>query len=83
MKRLQISLEPELDVALGREADRRGISKAEFVRRCVREEVEPLPPIEEDPLFRLFGKATGPDRRPGESHDDVLYGPRGPDAWPD
>jgi Ribbon-helix-helix protein, copG family len=75
MKRLQISLEPDLDAALGREADREGVSKAEIVRRCLRERVEPLPPIEEDPLFAMFGTGTGGGLRPGETIDDVLYGP--------
>lgn len=75
MKRLQISLEPELDRALGREADREGVSKAEIVRRCLHDRVEPLPPIEDDPLFQLFGTFKGEGLRPGETIDDVLYGP--------
>lgn len=58
------------------------MSKAEIARRAIRERVEPLPPIEDDPLFKLFGAFTGPDLRPGESNDDVLYGPKNPDAWP-
>lgn len=75
MKRLQISLEPELDRALGDEADREGVSKAEIVRRCLKERVAPLPPIEEDPLFAMFGTLTGGGLKPGETIDDVLYGP--------
>ncbi len=38
MKRLQISIEPELDAAVGRYADAEGLSKAEVIRRCVREQ---------------------------------------------
>lgn len=75
MKRLQISLEPELDDALGREAGRTGVSKAEVVRQCLRERIEPLPSIEEDPVFKLFGTFKGEGLRPGETIDDVLYGP--------
>ncbi len=82
MKRLQISLEPELDVALGREAEREGVSKAEIVRRAVRARVEPLPPLDEDPFFSMFGALGGPDLRPGESIDDVVYGPKNPEDWP-
>jgi hypothetical protein len=75
MKRLQISLEPELDAELERAAGREGVSKAELVRRGIRREVQPLPPIAEDPLFRLFGTGRGGGLRPGETIDDVLYGP--------
>ena len=46
MKRLQISLEPELDRELGRAATARGISKAELVRRSLRDQLEPRPPVE-------------------------------------
>lgn len=75
MKRLQISIEPELDAAVGREAEREGISKAELIRRVVRGHVDPLPPIEEDPLFAMFGTFKGGGLRPGETIDDVVYGP--------
>ena len=75
MKRLQISIEPELDSELDRAARAEGISKAEVVRRCVRRQIRPLPPIGEDPLFRLFGTAASePDD--DRSIDDVVYGPR-------
>lgn len=76
MKRLQISIEPELDEALDRAAREEGVSKAEIVRKSVRERVEPLPPIEEDPLFKLFGTGKGGGLRPGETIDDVIYGPK-------
>lgn len=79
MKRLQISLEPELDDALGREAGRAGVSKAEIVRRCLRERVEPLPSIEDDPLFKLFGTGTSDPLPEGTTIDDVIYGRKGED----
>jgi len=72
MKRLQISIEPELDAALGREAQREGVSKAALIRRWVAERVRPLPPIEEDPIWGLVGIA-GPDVEP-EEIDEVVYG---------
>jgi ribbon-helix-helix CopG family protein len=72
MKRLQISIEPELDAALGREAQKEGVSKAALVRRWVAERVLPLPPIEEDPIWELVGIA-GPDVEP-EELDEVVYG---------
>lgn len=77
MKRLQISLEPELDERLATVALNDGISKAEVVRRSLRETIKPLPPLEEDPFFGLTGSFEGPGLRPGESIDDVLYGPKG------
>lgn len=80
MKRLQVSLEPELDQALGREADREGVSKAEIVRRCLRERVGPLPPVEEDPLFQLFGTGESEPLPPGTTIDDVVYGRKARDA---
>lgn len=74
MKRLQISIEPELDAAVERRAEEEGLSKAEVIRRCVREKVRPLPPIEEDPFFKLLGTVEGePDS--SLTVDEVVYGP--------
>lgn len=75
MKRLQISLEHELDDALAREARARGVSKAEVVRSLVREHVPPFGPLEEDPLWRMVGMAEG-DAEPYDV-DEVVYGGRG------
>lgn len=73
MKRLQISIEPELDEAVERRAEEEGLSKAEVIRRCVRERVEPLPPLEEDPFFKLRGTVDGsPDS--SVTVNDVVYG---------
>jgi hypothetical protein len=74
MKRLQISIEPELDDALAREARQQGVSKAALIRRWVAERVRPFPPIEQDPLWQLVGIA-GPDVEPVEDIDTVIYGP--------
>ncbi len=76
MKRLQISLEPELDRELERVARTDGVSKAEVVRRCLRAGVKPLPPWEEDPLYKLIGAFDGGERNDAENHDDIIYGPR-------
>jgi hypothetical protein len=78
MKRLQISIEPELDAAVGRRADEEGLSKAEVIRRCVREQIRPLPPIEEDPFFKLMGTASS-DLNDTRSIDEVVYGLSNPD----
>ena len=76
MKRLQISLEPELDEDLERAARAEGVSKAEVVRRCLREGIEPLPPLEDDPFFKLIGKFEGGGHNDAENHDEIIYGPR-------
>ena len=74
MKRLQISLEPELDEQLDRVAAQQGVSKAEIVRRYLKANFALLPPIEKDPLFTLFGTFTGGEPDDSERHDDVIYG---------
>lgn len=74
MKRLQISLEPELDAELDRAARDRGVSKAEVVRRSLRADLSPLPPLEEDPVYKLFGTFKGSGPGDSENHDDIIYG---------
>lgn len=69
MKRLQISIDDDLDEALDRRSAEEGVSKAALVRRFVRKELEPLPPLDEDPLWNFAG--TG-DFEPGDV-DDVVY----------
>lgn len=72
MKRLQISIEPELDAALGRAARKQGVSKAALVRRFVAEELKPLPPLEDDPIWDFVGGVEGA-RDDSASIDDVVY----------
>jgi hypothetical protein len=73
VKRLQIMIEEDLDAALGRQASREKTSKAALIRRYVRERIEPLPPLEEDPLWELVGMAG--DAEPVDDIDEYLYGP--------
>ena len=72
MKRLQISIEPELDAALGRAARAQGVSKAAVVRRLVAEHLKPLRALEDDALWEFVGK-TGGRRDDSTSVDDVVY----------
>ncbi len=74
MKRLQISLEPELDEQLGRAATRRGVSKAEIVRRLLREALRSPAPLEEDPLIQLLGAFEAGEAGDSEDHDRLIYG---------
>lgn len=55
VKRLQISIEPELDAALERRARQEGKSKAALIRQYVREKVGKLPALRTDPLWRMVG----------------------------
>jgi hypothetical protein len=73
MKRLQIMIDEELDEALEQQAFEERVSKAELIRRYVREKIRPLPPIEEDPLWELVGMVEG---EPDDSQriDEVVYG---------
>ncbi len=75
MKRLQIMIEEDLDEALGRQAAKEKTSKAGLLRRYARERLKPLPPLEEDPIYGLFGTVEG-GRDDSQRIDDVVYGPR-------
>jgi Ribbon-helix-helix protein, copG family len=72
VKRLQIMIDEELDDALALRAREEGVSKAALIRRYVRENVKPLPPLEEDPLWQIVGMFKG---RPDDSAriDEVVY----------
>ena len=74
VKRLQIMIDEDLDAALGRMALEEHTSKAALIRRFVREKVQPLPPLEEDPLWQMVG---ADDVEPA-SVDDVVYPLEGP-----
>lgn len=69
MKRLQISIDDDLDEALDRQSAEEGVSKAALVRRFVRKELHPLPPLEEDALWAFAGAG---DFEPADV-DDVVY----------
>jgi Ribbon-helix-helix protein, copG family len=76
VKRLQIMIEEDLDEALGRQAAREKTSKAALIRRYVRERLEPLPPLEEDPLWEMVGMVEGgPDD--SQRVDEIVYGDLG------
>jgi hypothetical protein len=58
MKRLQILIEEELDIALERKARAERKSKAALIRQYVRERLSGLPPLEADPLWQMVGADT-------------------------
>lgn len=71
MKRLQISIEEDLDEALGRLAGEKKTSKAALIRDLVRKNVEALPSFEQDPIWAM----SGADEFEPAGHDEVVYGP--------
>lgn len=70
MKRLQIMIEEDLDAALDDISAAEGVSKAAVIRREMRRALQPLPPLNVDPLSRMAG---ADDFEPA-SVDDVVYG---------
>ena len=66
-------IDEDLDAALDRMALKERTSKAALIRRFVREKVQPLPPLEEDPIWQMVGDI---DVEPADI-DEVLYGPVG------
>lgn len=75
VRRLQIMIDEDLDEALARQARDEGTSKAALIRQYVRDRLRPLPPIEEDPLWEIFGMVKG-SGKDSLSVDDVVYGPK-------
>jgi predicted transcriptional regulator len=65
VKRLQIMLDEDLDQELARRARAERRSKASIIRESLRQTLEPLPPLEEDPLWGMVGVDDG------EPVDDV------------
>jgi hypothetical protein len=62
-------IEEDLDAALGHEARENGCSKAAIIRGLVRAHVEPLPPLEDDPITKMIGTASFEPAH----HDDIVY----------
>ncbi len=72
MKRLQIMIEEDLDEALERQARREETSKAALIRRYVRANLEPVPALEDDPIWGFIGKSKG-SPTDSVSVNDVVY----------
>ena len=69
MKRLQIMMDEDLDLALEQLAGQSGKSKAALIREFVRERLQPLPPLTADPLWTMVGV----DDFAPSPVDDVVY----------
>lgn len=75
MRRIQIVMSEDLDDALERRARKERTSKSELIRRIVGRELRPLPPLEEDPLWKLVGASALPlaPLEPPNPVDQVVY----------
>ena len=71
MIRTQVSLDASDYNLVKKEANARGISIAEFVRRAVREQ---LPPAGSPPWMRYAGFVETGDPRSSQSIDELVYG---------
>jgi hypothetical protein len=74
VKRLQIMIEEDLDERLAARAALEGVSKAALIRRYVGERLRPLPPLEEDPIWQIFGILDGDGEYDSSQVDEILYG---------
>jgi len=62
-------MESDLDEALSRRSAEEGTSKAALIRRFVRLALQPLPPLDQDPLAAMVGA----DSFEPVPVDDVAY----------
>lgn len=69
MKRLQIMIDNELEEALDSRSAEEGMSKAALIRRFVRNELQPLPSLDDGPLSLMVGV----DDFESSSIEDVVY----------
>ncbi len=69
MKRLQIMIDEDLDAELSRRAVQEGRSKAAIIRGLVRDRLMARPPLAEEPMTSLIGRAAFEP----VPHDDVAY----------
>ena len=77
LKRLQFTIDEELDAALERQAAEERVSKAALIRRYLEERLRPLPPLGDDPLWGLIGLVRG-NHDDSVSVDEVVSRPRRP-----
>lgn len=70
VKRLQISIEEEMDDALAIEAARRRVSKAALIREFVQDRLRRRPALGDDSISALIGSV---DVEPADI-DEVVYG---------
>jgi predicted transcriptional regulator len=64
-------MDADLDDGLERMARKQRRSKSDLIREAVRGMIKPLPPLEDDPVWKMAGMASF---EPVEDIDEFLYG---------
>ncbi len=72
-KPIQIYIEPQQDYVLGNLARKKGISKAEIIRKSLDHFLREIP-LEEDPGMGLVGLGSSGKRNLSRDHDQYLTG---------
>jgi len=70
-KPIQVYIEPQQDYVLGNLAKKRGISKAEIIRKSLDQYLREIPP-EEDPGLGLIGLGNSGRKDLSDHHDKYL-----------
>ncbi len=70
-KPIQIYIEPQQDYVLGNLAKKKGISKAEIIRKSLDKFLREIP-LEEDPGMGLIGLGNSGSRNLSGNHDKYL-----------
>ncbi len=70
-KPIQIYLEPQQDYVLGNLAQKRGLSKAEIIRKSLDKYLREIP-LEEDPGMGLIGLGNSGKRDLSDRHDQYI-----------
>jgi len=70
-KPIQIYIEPQQDYVLGNLAKKKGISKAEIIRKSLDKFLREIP-LEEDPGMGLIGLGNSGSRNLSDNHDKYL-----------
>jgi hypothetical protein len=75
MNRIQIHIDADLDAAAEEEAQRRGLSKAAFIRECVAARLGRIPDPDGDPWEQMIGWIDQEPLVEG-TIDEIVYGLR-------
>jgi len=70
-KPIQIYIEPQQDYVLGNLAKKKGLSKAEIIRRSLEKFLREIP-LEEDPGMGLIGLGNSGKKNLSDHHDKYL-----------
>lgn len=73
VKRLQITIEDDLDAELGIQAAREGVSKEALIAHYIAERLRPVSAPKQDPLWEIVGMIRGGSPDDSSRIDEVVY----------